>query len=87
MYWRPGCPFCISLRSQLRRGGIEFDEINIWEDPEGAAFVRSVADGNETVPTVLVGGEVFVNPRARRVIELADPERPTRAWRPFQKRR
>jgi mycoredoxin len=30
-------------------------EINIWEDPQAAARVRSVANGNETVPTVFVG--------------------------------
>jgi hypothetical protein len=45
--------------------------INIWKDPEAAAFVRSVAGGNETVPTVILHGEAVVNPPPRRVIEAA----------------
>lgn len=29
--------------------------VNIWKDPDGAAFVASHRDGNETVPTVVTG--------------------------------
>ena len=42
--------------------------VNIWEDPEAAAFVRSVADGNETVPTVVIDGHPIVNPAPRLVV-------------------
>ena len=35
---------------------------NILEDSPGAARVRSVADGNETVPTVFIGNVALVNP-------------------------
>lgn len=35
---------------------------NIWENPDDAAIVRSIADGNETVPTVIVGPVAMVNP-------------------------
>ncbi len=37
------------------------------QDPDAAAFVRSVANGNETVPTVAVGDVHMVNPSVRRV--------------------
>jgi mycoredoxin len=69
-YWRPGCPYCAMLRSGLRRAGVEFREVNIWDDPSAAAFVRSVARGNETVPTVTVGAAAMVNPSAGKVVEL-----------------
>jgi hypothetical protein len=46
-------------------------EVDIWSDPEAAAFVREHADGNETVPTVDIAGTVLVNPPAGRVVELA----------------
>lgn len=42
--------------------------INIWRDPDAAAFVRSVAGGNETVPTVVIHGRPVVNPSPRIVI-------------------
>ena len=43
------------LRSRLQRARIDVDEVNIWEDPAGAAFVRSVAGRNETVPMARIG--------------------------------
>ncbi len=35
---------------------------NIHENQDDAALVRSVADGNETVPTVVIGNVALVNP-------------------------
>ncbi|GAW49219.1 MULTISPECIES: glutaredoxin domain-containing protein [unclassified Nocardioides] len=71
VYWRPGCGFCQILRRELDRAGLERTEVNIWEDPEGAELVRSVAWGNETVPTVVIGDKALVNPSAREVLALA----------------
>jgi glutaredoxin len=63
----------MKLRFGLRRARVQFREVNIWNDPSAAAFVRSVANGNETVPTVSIGTVHLVNPSARRVRELAQP--------------
>ena len=68
VYWRPGCPFCQRLRWRLRLRRVRAEWINIYTDPDAAAFVRSVANGNETVPTVVIDGEAFVNPAPRRVV-------------------
>ena len=62
LYWRPGCGFCSSLRSQLDRVGIERAEHDIWDDPAQAEVVRRHANGNETVPTVVIGEVGLVNP-------------------------
>lgn len=70
VYWRPGCPFCSMLRTGLHRHGVPFREVDIWADPDAAAFVRSVARGNETVPTVTVGDIALVNPSAGEVSRL-----------------
>lgn len=71
VYSRPGCPYCYLLRLGLRRRGLAFTEVNIRNDPDAAAAVRAVADGNETVPTVHVGGQWLVNPSAETVDRLA----------------
>jgi mycoredoxin len=68
-YWRPGCPFCSMLRRGLDSAGIETVDHNIWDDPDAAAVVRFHADGNETVPTVVIGEVGFVNPSAKQVAE------------------
>jgi len=64
LYWRPGCGFCSMLRGQLDKLGIERVEHNIWDEPSQADVVRQYANGNETVPTVVVGGVGLVNPSA-----------------------
>lgn len=82
VYWRPGCPYCSRLRADLARIGLPTREINIWADPDAAAVVRSVANGNETVPTVLVGtGDVpgaaaMVNPSATQVLQAVRAHAP-----------
>ncbi len=81
VYWRPGCPFCMMLLPPLRRSGLQLREVNIWEDPQAAARVRAVADGNETVPTVFIGDKALVNPSARQVLAAAGCDsRPRRWW-------
>lgn len=62
VYWRPGCGFCGALLRGLERAELRFTRVDIWQDEEGAAFVRSVADGNETVPTVRIADVALVNP-------------------------
>jgi mycoredoxin len=66
-FWRPGWPFCARLSSGLASAGIPVNERNIWENPEDADIVRSIADGNETVPTVIVGPIGMVNPSVKQV--------------------
>ncbi|MFC8509972.1 glutaredoxin domain-containing protein [Streptomyces sp. NPDC057411] len=62
VYWRPGCTYCMRLRLRLGRHAGKAYWVNIWRDAEGAAEVRAVNDGNETVPTVLVAGRPHTNP-------------------------
>ncbi len=76
VYWRPGCGFCASLLRHLDQLKIPFAKVDIWSDPAGAAFVRSVARGNETVPTVAIGSIALVNPTAQQVLAEASKHAP-----------
>jgi mycoredoxin len=69
VYWRPGCPYCLRLRLATFGLAGRASWVNIWRDPEAAAAVRAVAEGNETVPTVVAGGDSRVNPDPRWVRE------------------
>ena len=90
VYWRQGCPYCVSLRMALNEAGVAATWRNIYENPDDAAFVRGVAGGNETVPTVSLDGEALVAPRPTRLLRLLrrdHPElvtRPDRAWLPLR---
>lgn len=73
MYSTTWCGYCRRLKGQLDREGIGYTEVNIEQDPKSAAFVESVNNGNQTVPTVLVtpagGGEAIAmtNPSLAQV--------------------
>jgi glutaredoxin len=72
-YWRRGCGFCTRLRHGLDQLGIGTVDHDIWADPDDAATVRFYANGNETVPTVVIGSGPsaigLVNPTARQVAQ------------------
>lgn len=75
-YWRPGCGFCGFLDRQLTELGFTYELHNIWEDPQAAAYVRSVANGNETVPTVQIGDLGLVNPGPDTVVAAVTAHAP-----------
>lgn len=85
VYWRPGCGFCAGLLRGLERTGLAHERVNIWEDEAAAAHVRSVANGNETVPTVTIGDTSMVNPSVDQVMATVaeqHPEHLPEGWTP-----
>ncbi len=73
IYWRPGCAYCLTMKVAVRRYADRARWVNVSRDPDGAAFVRSVNHGDETVPTVMLGGTPVTNPSPGRVrATLAD---------------
>jgi len=68
-YWRPGCGFCARLERALDQAQIPLVRRNIWDDPDAAATVRSIARGNETVPTLVIGPVGLVNPSPAEVVD------------------
>ena len=76
LYWRPGCGFCTMLQRKLDQLGIERVERNIWDSADDAATVRHHANGNETVPTVVIGDTGFVNPSAGQLVAFLAEHHP-----------
>jgi mycoredoxin len=62
------CGFCVRLKVQLSRAGVDFHEIDIETRPEAAALVAEINGGNLTVPTVVLpNGSTMTNPSAVQV--------------------
>jgi glutaredoxin len=57
VYWQPGCTSCLRTREFLRDSGIEFESVNVREDP--LAMARLTVYGVRTVP-VVARGSAFV---------------------------
>jgi mycoredoxin len=66
--WRPGCGFCRILFSGLDRHGVAHTRVNIWEDA-GARRMLNDRIGSETVPSVLLGDAIMVNPSVTDLLE------------------
>ncbi len=57
------CGPCRRLKGLLQIEGIEFEAVDIEQDPEGLEFVKQVNQGNAVVPTVLFAdGTAMTNP-------------------------
>jgi mycoredoxin len=64
MYSTPWCGHCNRLKGALEREGVQFEVIDIEQDPAAADYVMSVNGGHATVPTiVLPDGSTLTNPQ------------------------
>ncbi len=66
----------MNLERSLDKMKIPLNKKNIWDRTEHAAMVRSIAKGNETVPTVVVGEANLVNPSAAQVVQAISNQAP-----------
>jgi len=68
LYTTPWCGYCHRLMGQLDREGIEYDVVDIEQQPDAALIVESANDGNQTVPTlVYTDGTSQTNPSLEQV--------------------
>jgi mycoredoxin len=68
LYTTTWCGYCVRLKRDLARAGIDYDEIDVEADPAAAALVEYINGGYRTVPTALFpDGEAMTNPSAREV--------------------
>jgi mycoredoxin len=70
MYSTPWCGYCHRLKSQLAREGIDFDMVDIEQQPEAVSIVEEANGGNQTVPTLVYSdGTSQTNPSLAQVKE------------------
>lgn len=68
MYSTSWCGYCLRLKAQMTRAGIEFDVVDIEQDPAAEEFVVRANHGNATVPTLAFrDGTTATNPSLAEV--------------------
>jgi mycoredoxin len=68
MYSTPWCGYCMRLKGQMDREGIDYEVIDIEQHPEAAEIVERVNGGNQTVPTVVFpDGSAQTNPSIAQI--------------------
>ena len=70
MYTTPWCGYCFRLKGQLQREGIDFDMVDIEQQPDAADLVEAANGGNQTVPTLIYAdGSSHTNPSVAQIKE------------------
>ena len=59
MYSTPWCGYCHRLKGQLEREGVQFEVVDIEQDPTAAEVVMRINNGNQTVPTLVYSVQTF----------------------------
>lgn len=63
VYSTPWCPDCLRARKVLAASGLDYDEIDVSKDSQAAEVVKSMNNGNRSVPTILFpDGSFLVEP-------------------------
>lgn len=71
VYTNKTCGPCLRLKRRLDEAGVSFREVLIDDDPATAQRIEAATGGYRTVPTVEIGGRLFVNPLPNDVVALA----------------
>jgi len=53
------CPYCMRAKALLESKGIEFEEIDVTNDPALRAKMVELAGGRRTVPEIFINGEII----------------------------
>lgn len=61
IYGTSWCVDCHRAKRFLRERGVEFEEVNIDEEPDAEELVMSVNEGRRKVPTIKVGERYFAS--------------------------
>lgn len=58
MYTKPGCPYCAAAKEHYRDNGIDFEEINVIDNPSAQTELLELSKGQKIVPVIVDSGEV-----------------------------
>ena len=67
MYSTTWCGHCLRLKRQLDAAGIAYTEVDLDEHPEPTPRIMRATGGFRTVPTLEIGGALYVNPSLEQV--------------------
>lgn len=83
VFWQPGCSSCLRTKEFLAGQHIEFESIDVHNDPDGLAQLQAL--GARSVPVVALGGKFTLCQSINDVIRFLDLKiRPTEPLEPAQ---
>ncbi len=70
VFWQPGCSSCLRTKEFLTKQGIDFESIDVVNDPTGMAKLHAL--GARSVPVVALGGRFTFCQSFKDVIKFLD---------------
>lgn len=70
VFWQPGCSSCLRTKEFLTKQGIEFESINVHNNPAGMAELEAL--GARSVPVVALGGKYTLCQSFNDVVKFLD---------------
>lgn len=64
------CPFCIRAKALLKSKGVEFEEIDVTDDPVLREKMVKLAGGRRTVPEIFINGGIIGGYDELRALEM-----------------
>jgi glutaredoxin 3 len=58
VYTTSYCPFCVRAKSLLKSKGVQFEEIDVTDDPAGRQRMIEMSGGRRTVPEIFINGKI-----------------------------
>lgn len=59
IYTTTYCPYCVRAKGLLARKGVQFEEIDVTDDPELRDKMVRLAGGRRTVPEIFIDGKII----------------------------
>lgn len=60
LYTYPGCGYTTDLKRELKRDGVEYEEVDLSVSPERIPELLELTDGHRITPVYVVGDEVQI---------------------------
>lgn len=71
VYSAEWCPHCRRLKMFLDEKEVDYETINVDNDPEAAKLVESINNGMRIIPTVVMpDGKSYTNPSNEKMAEV-----------------
>ena len=60
LYTYPGCGYTTDLKRELKRDGVEYEEVDLFQQPERIPDLLELTDGHRITPVYVTGDEVQI---------------------------
>jgi len=69
VYSTPDCAYCYTIKSYLQSEGVDYKEINIYEDEQARKKMEEIS-GQKNVPVTVIDGEVITGWDKKKINKL-----------------